>query len=330
MSLKFKDYNEFMGYINNPANYKKTRKKLYSIWCCMPAKGTKVHNELENADYVTSDENGRFVLSGTMGEQWVIAGNKLAATYTFADGTAITETALKAKRTSDGTIPWFKVTTCKDSEILFACPTPVNMQYTIQTSWAILQGNRPGVKHGKGDFIMARNVNGQPAMDKRWIVNGTVFINTYDNRGFTEYLDMRYAKELGVVPKPLSQLQGASSIEQINKSCALLGNVRDKHYLVLDCSTIENSDLYIDRILNNLHLEETERYKFPYKQKDATFIDYVSFIPSFIRGYMVPILFFVDSINSFKNNAQWKDCRQNYHDIVVDRNAKINFVGNIK
>ena len=44
------------------------------------APGTKVHNKLENADYVT-DENRCFVVTGTAGEQWSVNGDKLKNKY---------------------------------------------------------------------------------------------------------------------------------------------------------------------------------------------------------------------------------------------------------
>lgn len=100
-------------------------------------------------------------------------------------------------------------------------------------------------------------------------------------------------------------------------------------FFVFDCSTIANSDLYINRIIDNLHIDETQRIRIPYQQRDAVSVDYLNFIPFFIREYKVPILYFVDNFNSFKNNSLWKICREEYNDVVADRNANIELMRNI-
>lgn len=63
----------------------------------------------------------------------------------------------------------------------------------------------------------------------------------------------------------------------------------------MDCSTIGNSKMYIDRTIRNLNLSETARYRRPHTQRDATKIDFLNFIPHMIRNYRIPILYFVDS-----------------------------------
>lgn len=123
-----------------------------------------------------------------------------------------------------------------------------------------------------------------------------------------------------------------SITDYIDGACELMlrenGHI-DRNYFVLDCSTIANSDLYIDRIVDDLHIDETERVRFPYQQRDAVSVDYLNFIPFFIREYKVPILYFVDNFSSFKNNSLWKSCREGRNDIVADRNANIEFMANI-
>lgn len=124
-----------------------------------------------------------------------------------------------------------------------------------------------------------------------------------------------------------------SIAEYIDSACELISRKKEhiaRNYFVLDCSTIANPDLYIDKIVDNLHIDETERVRFPYRQRDAVCVDYLNFIPFFIREYRVPILYFVDNFSSFKNNSLWKSCRKNHNDIVADRNANIEFLANIK
>lgn len=243
---RFSSPAELMGYINDPKNYKRASKKQYEIWCCMPEVGTNVHNHLENADYVTNEQK-KFVLSGTVGEQWVIDIGKLMKTYTFVDGMEINPDTLRRKLVSGSkTIGWFKVKTRPDVTPGWACFVPVQYQFPIATSWGdTLTGNRPGVQHGYGDFIVCTDAGGQPNGNDRWIVNGAIFVNTYDNRGWTEVLqkgavngELQKPRELtahtasnrqeqhkgGSRSNGMVNYTGAVMAERLNKNYRLLGN----------------------------------------------------------------------------------------------------------
>lgn len=102
-----------------------------------------------------------------------------------------------------------------------------------------------------------------------------------------------------------------------------------KDYFIFDCSTIGNSTYYINLVKENLQLKETMYYRHPYTLRDAQMIDLLNFVPHTIRNYKVPIMYFTDSFNAFKNNCLWKECRNNYLDIVVDRNANIELLRNL-
>lgn len=106
-------------------------------------------------------------------------------------------------------------------------------------------------------------------------------------------------------------------------------NLKQKDYFILDCSTIGNSNLFIDRIVNNLNIKESMFFKCPHSKRDAQIIDLIDFIPHTIRNYRIPILYFTDTFTSFKNNNLWKECRKEYNDIVCDRNANIELLRNI-
>lgn len=165
--------------------FKQTREKKYNVYMCMPPKGTQVTNRLEGSHYQT-DENKPFVLSGTVGETWVVDANKLAKTYTFADGCEITPEALNS-RMKNGIIDWIKLTTKQiGMDINFAAHLPLSVtNYPVPTSWGdILYANRDGVSHGNGDFLVCTSINGQPNYDDMWVVNGEIFPSTYDMRAF--------------------------------------------------------------------------------------------------------------------------------------------------
>ena len=181
---------------NDPSNYKRTRKKDYELWARVCPAGVKIHNFLENADYVTSTEN-QVVLSGTLGEQWVIPNAELVKRYRTLEGYSITEKTVKRMKEQ-----WVKVRPNPSMGILFACFVPSFQQGIIQTAQGIqLAINNPSVSHGKGDFIVCMaNPNGTPNLNNRWVVNGSVFATTYDIRSFSDCV-VKHSNEKEI-PKP--------------------------------------------------------------------------------------------------------------------------------
>lgn len=162
---------------NNAVNYEKCRKKLYTVKLTVPPLGTAVYNKLEGSSYVTS-EQCPFVLTGTVGEQWVIDFNKLCRTYVVASGKRpITENDIDRLRKSGKQLTLQTIT---NGDINYCYKVPVNTPFEIITSWGTtLLGNREGVPHDTGDYIVCSVLNGQPNLSDRWIVNGEVFKNTY-------------------------------------------------------------------------------------------------------------------------------------------------------
>lgn len=173
-----------------PDNYKQTRKKRYEITACMPPEGTKVFNRLEQAHYVTNNEK-QFVLTGTVGEHWVIDVNKLCSTYCLPDGRQLSKDVLSHmikplihNGVKVPVISKFKVVTLPSSNV-YAIHIPVQFVFQIPTSWGdMLTVNAPGIPHGKGDYLVCADGGGMPNLADRWVVNGEVFPTTYDMRPF--------------------------------------------------------------------------------------------------------------------------------------------------
>lgn len=169
--------------------------------------------------YLVKDDQ-TFVLCGTQGEMWCISAQKLGQKYVWAsDGSNINGQTFKERayihsNPVKGTVTlldWTKVRTVPDNSTAFACFVPANMQGQIQTSWAILNINGVGVPHGKGDFVIAGNAGGQPDLSSRYVVNGAVFGDTYDNRGWADCL--------------APSMTGHTNIQLPN----LMGKVLEKH-----------------------------------------------------------------------------------------------------
>lgn len=193
------------AYIMNRGNWKKTGKKSYEIWVCMPPIGTVVKNHLEGIKYKV-DPKQRFVLCGTQGEMWVIDGNKLASTYTFATGEPINPESI-GRKTKDGVMEWAKVKTRPGMMNNFALLLPKGKytNFPVSTAWgSTLVANRPEVKHGRGDYLVCSMAqDGGPNLADVWVVNGPVFYATYNlqNIQVTENEKMLSAQNL---PMPAS------------------------------------------------------------------------------------------------------------------------------
>lgn len=197
----------FIQFVKNPIHWKPTRKKVYSVWACVPKQGTKVHNFLEGSNYITSIDRP-IVLSGTAREMWVIDFNKFTSTYVMPDGRAITREALKSmvtKVNGRDCIDWFKVKTMSMNQPLnFAIHVPLSIKnFPVNTSWGdVLYANRVGVNHGKGDFLVCASYHEMPSLSDMWVVNGEVFQHTYNLKSFPNMFIG--ASKSPDVPKPKS------------------------------------------------------------------------------------------------------------------------------
>ena len=167
-------------------NWKRTSKKKYQIYVCMPPLGTKVYNFLEDVHYETSEKKP-FVLSGTVGEQWVIDPAKLFKTYRLPNRQPLNLDFLKTKG-HPYKVDWFKIETIVDTAnpvYNWALFVPKNQKLAVPTSWGdVLTANRNGVPHGMGDYLVCADGGNMPNLNDMWIVNGEIFSSTYDMRAF--------------------------------------------------------------------------------------------------------------------------------------------------
>ena len=154
--------------------YQKCQKTQYSVQVYTPSAGTKVHNKLENSDYVVNEKKP-FVLVGTVGEEWTVDANKLKKTY-LLNGKEITDEVLQTLM--DG--KKHTISTKKDAGVNWCKFVPKDTQCEVATSWGeTLEVNRSGIPHGDGDYIVTADDGGKPNLEDRWVVNGEIFAKTY-------------------------------------------------------------------------------------------------------------------------------------------------------
>lgn len=197
----FNNLDHLLGYLTKASNYKPVRKKVCTIWCCKPEAG--VHVSSTTSPSFVTDERNCFVLSGTRGEMWAADMSTLTSDYTFGDGTPITAVNLRAKQ-KNGVIDWFQIKTVVDKDAtLFATFIPARYSFDIVSKRGVYHANfrREATDSNKGDFVVCANKNGQPDLNDRWVVNGAIFADTFDNRGWGECVASSHAVK-GTPPKP--------------------------------------------------------------------------------------------------------------------------------
>lgn len=120
--------------------------------------GVRVHNFLENADY-TTDEDHCVILTGTVGEQWTVGLEAFKKKY------AVDEDKLYVGCKE-------QVHPKQNAEIIFAEPATEVMEVVTK------YGARLTAQIG--DMIAYGDNNGEPDVNKRWVINKEVFKTTYE------------------------------------------------------------------------------------------------------------------------------------------------------
>ena len=153
-----------------------TGKTEYTIQGMMVSKETSFHNPLEVTDYTVTDDGVSVVLKGTSGEQWVSKLEKVAKTYTKADGSEITAKDFAKKDV------FIDLKTKAEPDTNLAMFVPAGLSVTVNTAWGdVLHTNLPNAPHGDGDFLVCRaDKDGKPDLTDVWVVNGVTFPSTYD------------------------------------------------------------------------------------------------------------------------------------------------------
>lgn len=215
---------------SNPKNWKRTHKKSYEVYVCCPLAGVECSNIFEGSRYIT-DNKKKFIISGTAGENWVIDEHKLASTYTFADGTPITLHTLATKCNKDGQMEWQKLRTITDNNTNWALLVPKQVQnFPVETSWGdMLLANRPGIRHGYGDFLVCADNDGRPNPYDVWVVNGEIFPRTYDLHSFPKMFPPSVTSAQTQVPQKSFLVNTGNLTEEIKKSAEKLEKILKKY-----------------------------------------------------------------------------------------------------
>lgn len=167
--------------LRDPRGFSRVCKREYCVHVCRAnlVEPKKIFNYLEKAVYIPN-ERKPFIIQGTVGELWVVDPEKLVKTYEMPDGTPISP--------EDVGLGWTKIKTRPDSshnwamQISPAVYGDAATKIEIKTSWGdVLHPNAAGIPHGSGDYAVCSDNNGSPNLEDMWVVNGEVFLNTYQD-----------------------------------------------------------------------------------------------------------------------------------------------------
>lgn len=157
-------------------NWFLTGKKEYTVQAMMVSEALSFHNELENVDYVATDDGETVVLRGTKGEMWTSPLPQVIARYAKPDGSELREEDFADRDV------FFDIVAIPTRDSYYAMHVPADITVTVETAWGdVLYTNLPNARHGAGDYIVcAAHEDGGPNLSDVWVLNGLIFPDRYD------------------------------------------------------------------------------------------------------------------------------------------------------
>lgn len=96
-----------------------------------------------------------------------------------------------------------------------------------------------------------------------------------------------------------------------------------KHYVLVNLSTQDNIDDYLSEIKSKYGIKFHDIYNCGIKEKNIAKLELYDLVSLNLIDLVVPLLYFVDSAESLKNNVIWSKVRDTENDIVIDINGDL-------
>jgi len=153
-----------------------TGKKEYTIQAMMVSGTLSFHNELENVDYVATDDGETVILRGTRREMWTSPLSQVIARYAKPDGSELHKGDFAQRDV------YIDIVAIPTRDSYYAIRVPIDITVTIETAWGdVLHANLPNARHGEGDYLVCTvQEDGEPNLSDVWVVNGLMFPDRYD------------------------------------------------------------------------------------------------------------------------------------------------------
>ncbi|MDO5556439.1 MAG: glycosyltransferase [Clostridia bacterium] len=96
-----------------------------------------------------------------------------------------------------------------------------------------------------------------------------------------------------------------------------------KYYIIINLSSYNNINWYKTFIKTNLNIEFYDEYTFLSTVRNLDNMQIYDYVPFDFTNFHTPIIYFVDSFISLKDNALWYKMRNISRDIIIDINGAI-------
>lgn len=96
-----------------------------------------------------------------------------------------------------------------------------------------------------------------------------------------------------------------------------------RQYVFINLSSYQNTDWYIEQITKELNISILDQYDFIVPIRNMDKVQIYDYVPYDFMSLHTPIIYFVDSFLSLKENELWYSMRPIKHDIIADINGSI-------
>ncbi|WP_428741873.1 glycosyltransferase family 2 protein [Tenacibaculum sp.] len=108
-----------------------------------------------------------------------------------------------------------------------------------------------------------------------------------------------------------------------NYQCFISNHQLQNSYFLVDMTTVIDRDWYSEFIIKELRISVLDKISIPYPKRDSHEINLYNALSWSVLRKKNPLIFFVDSMNSLKDNDLWFNSRNCSEDLVIDRNGNI-------
>lgn len=102
-----------------------------------------------------------------------------------------------------------------------------------------------------------------------------------------------------------------------------------KKYIFINMSSYMDITWYTSFIKKNLNIDFYDKYTFLVSTRNINDLQIYDYVPYDFINLHTPIIYFVDSFYSLKNNALWYKMRNSEKDIIIDINGAICTIGDL-
>jgi len=105
--------------------------------------------------------------------------------------------------------------------------------------------------------------------------------------------------------------------------------ILDASFFLIDFSSVYDKQWYYDVFSKELGIHICDYYVLAGSERDSAYISLYERVPHHFQQLRIPIIYFVDEMSSLRANHLWRKLRENDRDLIIDRNANIELLGEV-